>query len=317
MKWDKLGQIFEFDKSPFKKRFVSHAQSPQALVFDDFVRIYFSTRKKEDNELFISHVQFIDMSKDFKKIINHSENEVISLGNLGCFDEHGIFPINPVKIKDKIYAYTSGWTRRDSVAIDSGIGLTVSSDNGNTFKRIGEGPVLSASLHEPFLILDGFVRKFNDVFYMFYIFGKKWSKTTKQHKSERVYKIGYATSMDGINWVKANKSIIEDKIDENECQALPSVIKIRERYHMYFCYRSMLGFREDKKKAYSLGYAYSDDLINWTRDDNNSGIKQEVNSWDSNMMCYPNVFKLNNEVFLLYNGNEFGKYGFGLARLDI
>jgi len=316
MKWEKLGQIFDFDKSPFKKRFVSHAQSPQALVFDDFVRIYFSTRKKEDNELFISHVQFIDTSKDFKKIVNYSENEVISLGNLGCFDEHGIFPINPVRIKDKIYAYTSGWARRDSVAIDTGIGLTVSNDNGNTFKRIGEGPVLSATLHEPFLILDGFVRKFNDVFYMFYIFGKKWTKETKQDKSERVYKIGYATSIDGINWVKANKSIIEDKIDENECQALPSVIKIRERYHMYFCYRSMLGFRKDKTKAYRLGYAYSDDLINWIRDDNNFVFKEQPSAWDHNMMCYPNVFKLNSEVYLLYNGNDFGKHGFGLARLE-
>jgi hypothetical protein len=317
MKWKKLGQIFEFEKSPFKERFLSHAQSPQALVFDDFIKIYFSTRKKESNGMFSSYIQYIDMSKDLKKIINYSKNEVIPLGSLGCFDEHGIFPINPVKIGEQVYAYTSGWTRRKSVSIDSGIGLVISDDNGDTFKRIGDGPVLSSSLFEPFLIIDGFVRKFENVFYMFYIFGQKWCEPTKQHSSERVYKIGYATSDDGINWVKANKCIIEDKIDENECQALPTVIKIEERYHMYFCYRHMLGFREDKTKAYRLGYAYSDDLITWIRDDNNMGIIKEKNSWDSDMMCYPNIFEVNDDVYLLYNGNEFGKCGFGLAKLDL
>lgn len=316
MKWKKLGQIFNFEESPFNQKFASHAQSPQALVFDDFVRIYFSTRKKEADGMFTSYIQFIDMSKDFKEIINYSNDEVISLGNIGCFDEHGIFPISPLRIENKVYAYTSGWTRRSSVSIDSGIGLVISNDNGDTFKRIADGPVLTSSLFEPFLIIDGFVRKFNDMFYMFYIFGQKWCEPTNQYDAERVYKIGYATSNNGIDWVKANNSIIEDRIDENECQALPTVIQIGDKYHMYFCYRHMIGFRKDKRKAYRLGYAYSYDLIDWIRCDNDSGITEEENSWDSDMMCYPNIFEVNEEVYLLYNGNEFGKNGFGLAKLD-
>ena len=32
-------------------------------------------------------------------------------------------------------------------------------------------------------------------------------------------------------------------------------------------------------------------------------------------MCYPNVFKCNDQVYMLYNGNEFGRNGFGIARL--
>ncbi len=316
MRWIKIGQIFKFDESPFKERFISHAQSPQALVFDNFVRIYFSTRKKEDNDMFVSHVQYIDMSKDFKQVINYSIHEIISLGDLGCFDEHGIFPFNPLRVDNKIYGYTSGWTRRKSVAIDSGIGLVISEDNGETYKRTGNGPILSSSLFEPFLVIDGFVKKFNNLFYMFYIFGKKWCEPCENYSSERVYKIGFATSNDGINWNKANRCIIEDKIDENECQALPTVIKHGDRYHMYFSYRSMIGFREDKSKGYRLGYAYSDDLSTWIRDDASIEITQENNSWDSDMMCYPNIFEMDNEIYLLYNGNEFGKNGFGLAKLN-
>jgi len=33
------------------------------------------------------------------------------------------------------------------------------------------------------------------------------------------------------------------------------------------------------------------------------------------MMCYPNIFECNDNIYLLYNGNEFGKYGFGIAKL--
>lgn len=316
MKWRKLGQLFKFAETPFKDRFVSHAQSPQAVVFDDFVRIYFTTRIKDAAETFISIPQYIDYSKDFKTIINYSKTEIIKRGKLGCFDEHGIFPLSPVKVDDKIYAYTNGWTRRVSVDVDSGIGFAISNDNGKTFERLGDGPIISASISEPFLMGDAFVRKFNDKYYMFYIFGKKWCEATQEHDPERVYKITYATSEDGINWIKSNKCIVSDVIDENECQALPTVMKIGSRYHMYFCYRNMIGFRQEKGKGYRLGYAYSDDLINWTRDDKLGGISLSDSGWDSEMMCYPNIFEMDGNIYLLYNGNHFGKDGFGLAILD-
>ena len=315
MKWKKLGQIFDFDNSPFKLRFVSYAQSPQAIVFDDFVRIYFTTRIKDSPTSFVSIPQFVDFTKDFKRIINYSKDEIISRGNLGCFDEHGIFPFSPTIVGDKIYAYTNGWTRRVSVDVDSAIGLAISDDNGNTFKRIADGPILAATLNEPFLVGDGFVRKFNDKFYMFYICGERWCEPTNEHPPERVYKISYATSMNGIDWIKSGRKIIQDIINKDECQALPTVIKIDDIYHMYFCYRDMIGFRTQKSKGYRLGYAYSKDLINWIRNEGGA-LSLSQSGWDSDMMCYPNIFELDGNIFLLYNGNNFGINGFGLAILE-
>lgn len=315
MKWQKLGQIFDFEKSEFKNEFASHAQSPQAVVFDDFIRIYFSTRKKSENGKFLSHVQFVDFDKSFKKILNKSTNPVIQLGKLGTFDEHGIFPISPVKLGNKIYAYTTGWTRRVSVSVDTAIGLAISEDMGISFKKIGDGPILTSSLDEPFLVCDGFVKKFDNEFHMWYIYGTKWQIFKENCPPDRTYKIGHATSEDGINWIKEGRQIITSTFD-GECQALPTVIKIKNRYHMYFCYRNSYDFRKNSKNGYRLGYAYSDDLINWTRDDENCGIDVSKIGWDSNMMCYPNIFECDNEVYLLYNGNEFGRYGFGLAILE-
>jgi len=313
MKWKKLGQIFDFNASPLKDSFVSHAQSPQAVVFDDFVRIYFTTRIKDSEKTFLSIPQYVDFSKDFKSIINYSKKEIIEKGKLGCFDEHGIFPFSPSFINGKLHAYISGVTRRISVDVDGGIGLAVSNDNGTYFTRLGDGPVLSASLFEPFLVIDPFVRKFNNLYYMFYIHGTRWSDTTKP---ERVYKISYATSSNGVDWQKSNKLILQNILGDNECQALPTVIEINGIYHMYFCYREMAGFRTEVGKGYKIGYAYSNDLENWTRDDLGGGITLSSSGFDSEMMCYPNIFAIDKYVYLLYNGNNFGKEGFGLAILE-
>ena len=38
--------------------------------------------------------------------------------------------------------------------------------------------------------------------------------------------------------------------------------------------------------------------------------------WDSDMLCYPHAFEYRGNVYLLYNGNEFGRHGFGLAILE-
>jgi hypothetical protein len=46
-----------------------------------------------------------------------------------------------------------------------------------------------------------------------------------------------------------------------------------------------------------------------------SGIDVTEDAWDSDMMCYPNTFECDGKIYLLYNGNEFGRHGFGLAKL--
>ncbi len=158
MKWRKLGKIFDPTQHKLPNECSEFAQSPQALVFDDFVRIYFSTRAVDKiNGKYLSHIAFVDMKKDFHNVLRVSEKTVIPLGKLGCFDEHGIFPMNVLKHDGVIYGYTCGWNRRVSVSVDTAVGLAISHDDGLTFERIGDGPVLSASPHEPCLVGDGFV----------------------------------------------------------------------------------------------------------------------------------------------------------------
>lgn len=316
MKWTKLGQIFNPLEHQLYGNCKEFAQSPQTLVLNDRVRVFFSTREKDQTGKYLSHVAYADFDLSMQQLLGVSTHQIMPLGALGTFDEHGIFPIHLVNDGERVLAYTTGWNRKVSVSADAAIGLAISHNNGESFERYGAGPVMASSLLEPFLVADAFVLKQASGYHMWYIFGKEWKKFAENTEPDRIYKIAYAFSTDGINWQRDGVAIIPDLIDADECQALPTVIQVNGKYHMYFCYRHAFGFRTDSRRAYRLGYAWSLDGVNWTRDDENAGIGLSESGWDSEMQCYPHLFQAGGHIYLLYNGNAFGRYGFGLARLE-
>ena len=298
------------------------AQGPKVLINNDFLRIYFSTRRK-DKKNYFSEIRYVDLTKDLSKIINVSSKPVIVEGGLGCYYEHGIFPFQPISIDDELYGFATGWSRRESVDIDMDIGLFKSIDSGKTFQEYFSGPVISKSVNEPFLIGDACVRNYNNMYFMWYIFGTEWIKKSSESKPERNYKIGFATSDDGKKWFKngENKKLVDgvqiiSNILTHEAQAMPSVAKIGDGYLMVFCYRDVFDFRLNPINSYKIGAAYSYDLQTWERCDDLVRITDHSSEWDKNMRCYPEIFSIEDQIFLLYNGNDFGKKGIGYATMD-
>jgi sucrose-6-phosphate hydrolase SacC (GH32 family) len=152
---------------------------------------------------------------------------------------------------------------------------------------------------------------------MWYIFGTGWKTFAENAAPDRIYKIAHAVSNDGVNWEReGGKQIIADRLGEEESQALPTVIEIESRYHMFFCYRQSFDFRRNRDNSYRIGHAWSDNLRDWVRDDDNPHIDVTPGEWDADMLCYPHVFACDGSIYLLYNGNDFGRYGFGLAVLE-
>ncbi len=313
-KWKKLGRIFNPSDVKGISWLTEFAQAPCVLVFDNFVRIYFSGRPpRENNGNYVSYTGYVDINrKNLFEILNVSAKPIMELGGKGAFDEFGIYPTSVIRNEDKIFAYYGGWTRCESVPFDVAIGCAVSHDDGKTFTKLGNGPVLSYTIDEPFILSGPKIRRFNNRWYLWYIAGKKW--LTAETRMEPVYKIRMASSDNGIDWTKMNHELIESKLEENECQASPDVFYYKNKYHMFFCYRKSLNYR-GKEGGYRIGYASSDNMLNWTRDDTRAGIDISDTGWDSEMVAYPHVFELDNEIYMLYLGNQVGKHGFGIARL--
>lgn len=318
MKWKKLGHVFNptvWDDGIDRPWMKTHSQCTHAMVLDDSVRIYFSCRPENENSFAKSYTTFLELNrKDLTQIKYVSERPVMPLGELGTFDEFAVYPSSHIKYQDKIYLYYAGWSRCQSVPFNTAIGLAISEDDGKSFQRLGPGPVLSADIHEPFVLSGPKIRRFNDKWYMFYLAGTKWINA--DGKPEIIYKNRLATSNDGLNWKRYNKNIISDVLGENECQAGPDVFYKDGIYHMYFVYREGLDFRTIFGRGYKIGYATSHDLYHWERNDVAAGIDYSIEGWDSKMHHYPHVFDVDGQYYMTYNGNDFGKFGFGLAILE-
>lgn len=287
----------------------THAQVPAVLVLDDCYRIYFATRDKNS----ISNVACIDVDKDNpEKVLKVYDKPVLSTGTLGGFDEDGVVPSCVLRQNNEIWLYYNGWNKKVTTPYHNAIGLAVSNDNGLSFKRMYDGPIIERNILEPYMHVSPSVLKENNGYKMWYVSGTKW--ITLNNKPEPVYVLRYADSKDGIHWNRTAVSCIEQK-DDQEAVATPSVIYDKNKYRMWYCFRGSVDFR-DGTGSYRMGYAESDDGIKWQRNDDQLDMYSFPADWDSSMQCYPYIIKTEQGLLMFYSGNGFGKSGIGYALIE-
>lgn len=314
-KWKKLGRVFDPAQVQGRPWLREFAQAPSVVAFDDFIRVYFSCRPPPDaNGQYASYSAWVDLDrKDLFRILRVAEEPILPLGATGTFDEFGTYPVSVIRDGAEFRAYYGGWTRCESVPFNVAIGYATSRDEGRTFTRAGPGPVLAYSEDEPFVLSGPKIRRYGGKWRLFYIAGRKW--IVADGRPEPVYKLRMASSDDGLRWTKLDRDLVDSRIEPDEAQASPDVFFHGGRYHMFFCYRHSAGYR-GRDKGYRIGYAVSDDLERWTRDDARAGIDVSEEGWDSEMVSYPHVFELDGAIYMFYLGNQVGRHGFGLAQLE-
>src|SRR5215472_8928051 len=215
-KWEKLGRVFNPREIGDRSWLHEFAQGPSTLLFDDFVRVYFSCRPPPDqNGQYCSYTAFVDLKRgNLFETAKLASQPILPLGGVGEFDEFGIYPTSVIRSGNDVLAFYGGWTRCESVPFNVAIGAAKSSDGGETFRRLGRGPILSYSADEPFVLSGPKVRRFGDRWYLFYIAGRKWKLV--DNRPEPVYRIRMAWSRDGIMWTKAGRDLIECRVEEDE-----------------------------------------------------------------------------------------------------
>lgn len=314
-KWKKLGKVFDPKDLRTGSWMHEFAQSPSVLVGDDAVRVYFCSRPAPSPDgQYLSYISFIDLDRqNLLNILRVCERPILPLGKYGTFDEFGTYPVSVIRNGEEIRAYYAGWTRCESVPFNAAIGVAVSMDGGETFHRLGDGPVLSYTSDEPFLLGSPRIRCFAGRWQLWYVAGKQWQVI--DGKPEPLYKIRVAFSDDGIHWTKHGQDLIADRLGEQECQACPDVTYRNGRYHMFFSFRDMRNYKE-REGGYRIGYASSPDMLKWKRDDDLVSIGLSDAGWDCEMVNYPHLFELDGATYMLYQGNGMGREGFGLAVLE-
>lgn len=214
---------------------------------------------------------------------------VLGVGGPGKWDD-GSMTVGPVIKVDGTYRmYYSG---RSPIYGTIHIGLAFSTDGINWTKH--PPPVLYAQQGWETNIDAGDVIKIGDLYYMYY-----------SGNSSAGWKIGIATSPDGINWTRysGNPILSSNQSWESGGVYIPSVIKVSSQYYMVY---QSAGFTS------SFGMAVSSDGISWVKNTNNPFFNEKNTSQNwCNSIMYPCLRMYNNEMRIYYSG---GGTGLAVAR---
>lgn len=305
MKWEKVSFIFCADNN--SKLMKSHAQNPIPLhIKDDIFRVYFGSRDENGH----ARPFFITLDlKDPSSIIDVNVQPVIELGKIGSFDENGIIITSFLPIDGKLWIYYIGFPRSAMDLYAANSGLAISDDGGISASKMYDGPIKSQNKSEPYFSTVQWVIHDDGLYKMWCVSGERWDKQ-KDDKLKHYYNIKYSESENGIDWTEGINAInFENKYEY--AFGKPCVIKDgKNDYKMWYSYRAQKGI-----DAYRIGYAVSTDGLNWVRKDSEVGIDVSDSGWDDSMISYCTVFDHKDKRYMLYNGNYYGKTGFGLAVL--
>ncbi|MGQ0732048.1 MAG: hypothetical protein ACT4QD_00155 [Acidobacteriota bacterium] len=301
MAWRKLGLVWASGDRPWRR---SHASLPVPLHLDgDTYRVFFAARD-DQNRSSIGALT-IEVGATVH-VVSVEEDPVLAPGPLGHFDDHGVYPASLVREGERVRLYYIGWNpgvRRP--LFYSSVGLALGEAGRGAMVRASTAPIMARSEWDPCLVTSPCVLCEEDRWRMWYVSGFQWTRTSEGLHS--YYHVKYAESADGVEWKREGRVCIDLNGSERNI-ARPCVVRDADRYRMWYSY--------DAGSGYRIGYAESADGLAWTRLDDQAGIAPSESGWDSDAQAYPWVFTHGGVRYMLYNGNGFGRTGFGAAIED-
>ena len=301
MKWKKIGLFL--DNVKLGDWHNSHYSVPVGENLDnEFLKVYLSGRDSK-NRSYTSYV-VLDIEKNFD-LVEISEKPVLSPGKNGEFDDSGTMATWIFNTDDTSYLYYIGWNIGNNVPFRNSIGLATKAIKEKEFNKISNGPILDRSVFDPAFVASCCVLKVENEYFMWYLSSLGWYEKDKVLKSK--YNIKLAKSYDLLNWSREGVTCIDFENKEEYAISRPSVIYEDGIFKMWYSV---------KGENYKIGYAESSDGVIWNRHDNLVGIKTSNKGWDSEMIEYPHVLKIKSQKFMLFNGNNYGENGFGIAYYD-
>ena len=296
MKWSKRGLVFCPDNQFAWMR--THAAGPIAEhLGGDLFRVYFGCRDAA-NRTSIGFVE-IDLRRP-ERILRLSEEPLVAPGEAGLFDDSGASTGCLARYGDRMYLYYLGWNLGVTVPWRNTIGLAVRDTPDGTFRKHSPAPLMDRDPTDPFSISYPWVIQEEGRWRMWYGSNLRWGREARTMS----HVIKYAESDDGLSWRRTGAIAIGALSAQEYAIAKPCVMRDDGLYRMWYSHRG---------DAYRIGYAESADGLSWERRDDQVGIGVSEHGWDSQSVQYACVFRHRGQDYMLYNGNQYGRTGFGLA----
>lgn len=301
--WRKLGQLYLPKASGRHPKLASHAANPLPIHLNgDIYRIFYSSRDEQNR----SSVGAVDINIIDRTIIHDHYEPFFEHGKPGCYYSNGVSIGGCYKVNGAHYILFMGWQNPPGQHWRGDIGRLLITNNLD-LELVDSNPLMNSDVVDPLSLSYPCVAAMPaGGFEMWYGSTLSWDAGN----GEMLHVINRATSQDGESWVKHGLAVPYE-IGKAQAFSKPTVLHDEPNtYEMWFSYRSGNG------QKYRIGYARSVDQLNWILDLSSSGIDVSASGWDSEMIEYPSVFRHQDKIYMLYNGNGYGITGFGLAELD-
>lgn len=299
--WRKKGLVFAPQGDEF-----SHASHPCAIHIggNEFLVAFTRRDSKQRSHIFLVTAY---VSEGQVEMVG-TPTLALAPGAAGHFDCDGVISTCFVLHRDSIYLYYVGWQNLPEGLWCCDTGRVRLNKKTLTLVREFQGPVLGRDKNNPLFAAATAFHVSGDLWQTWYNSGVRWERSSEGWK--HIYGIHYAHSPNGVDWI-CHPGMCLPFADEYEYAfGRPTVIHREDTYLMWYAHRATATI-----DSYRIGFAMSVDGQKWERKDSLAGIDVSPSGWDSEMICYPSVFEHKGLLYMLYNGNDYGKTGFGLAVL--
>ncbi len=302
VEWTKLGLVYKPEGRNAWK--VTSALTPTPVLFDDKIRVYAGFRDVNG----VSRIGFVDLDlSDPTKILRVSEKPALDIGLPGTFDDNGVILGDVIRESDSLRMYYVGFQLTSKAKFLAFTGVAVSTDNGETFQRVSNVPVLDRQENAYLFNAVHTVIKEKNKYRFWLGAGSEWQIINGvQYPS---YNVKYIESEDGLKFQEKSVDCLRFTVPNEYRIGRPRVYNENGEYKIIFTW----GTKEGK---YQMGYATSADGIIWHRKDDILNFHPSETGWDDKWVSYGALFRTNDRDYMVYNGNEMGKDGFGLAILN-
>lgn len=302
MRWRKLGQVY--CASGHSAWAHSHAFCPTTVRLGDLIRVFCAFVDLSG----VGRAGYVDVDAlDPTSVVGISDRPVLDVGSPGAFDDSGVTPLSVLGGPDgELRMYYAGWQLGIRVRYFLFAGLAESSDDGLRWRRVARVPVLERSDGELTIRTGSRVLFDQGRWRMWYGGGSRWFEHP-DGTSRPSYSLRYAESQDGVRWPTEGR-VVMPETDEIYGFGRPAIQRDGDLLRMWYSVRYVT-------KGYRIECAESQDGIEWEpRQD--ARLPVSDSGWDSEMVGLACVQTSPTGTYLFYNGNGYGKTGFGVAILE-
>lgn len=302
MQWEKLGLVWTAPE----RTGLTGALQPTPLLLHDRIRVFAGCRNADGQ----SSVWWVDLDpQDPARVLDEASGPALGAGPAGTFDAAGVVPCAVATVDADVRLYYAGYQPPggpdERFRVFTGI-ASAPVDGTDALSRLQDTPLLRTSDDE---------RLFRVVHSVLPTAGgwRAWYGAGHEFRQGRtkllpVYDIRQMDSPDGLEFPDAGEIAVPLGSPEEHRVGRPYVVRQEAGYRMYFGAGT-------ERTTYRLTFADSADGRRWHRHDGRLGLDVSAEGWDSEMIAYPAVVTTPAGTFLFYNGNGYGRDGFGVAVL--